>query len=89
MLLSEDQWSSAPCLADGCLCCPVQTFANSVGTCAHSRLLLEEPGSDHHVLRWFEEYATALDTGYFQVGCRYQSFLYMKTVLCLQHARSM
>ncbi len=48
----------------------MQTFANRVGTCANAGLLLAGDTGPDHVLRWFEAYATALDTGYFQVGCR-------------------
>ena len=46
----------------------VQTFANRVGTCANAGLLLAGDTGPDHVLRWFEAYATALHTGYFQVG---------------------
>ena len=46
----------------------LQTFANRVGTCANAGLLLAGDTGSDHVLRWFEAYATALNTGYFQVG---------------------
>lgn len=46
-----------------------QAFANRQASYANAKLLQDRDKGSDHVLKWFEAYADALHTGYFQVGC--------------------
>jgi hypothetical protein len=46
-----------------------QAFANRQAAYANAKLLQDKDKGSDHVLKWFEAYADALHTGYFQVGC--------------------